>query len=483
MDIVGEVTSAVSWVCVCVTRLVANRYLLGKQLGAGGTSRVHAALDERLGRQVAIKLLDEKLVASADPAGRDRFLREGPTSASFNHRNAVTVFDAGEDEGDLYIVMELVDGESLAEHMASTSPLPIEEAVDIATHVLAALAAAHAVGIVHRDVKPANVLLGSDGDVKLADFGIAKRFDDLDESVTTTGTVIGTPRYLAPEQAVGATVTSATDVYAMGILLFEMLTGRAPFTGDSLVAIATVQQSQPAPDVRSLRPEVSAVLAATVARALATKPAERFPTASEMSAALVDADATQVMGTVEPYEVAPRSGGTQVMTQAIAVEHPLPVATTSARPTSKRAPAMVALVAVLVGVVAVIALLSGRDDRMGLAAAATDESAPPSPVTLDGPLVTEPTGSATTMPDSIPGFPYTDDIEVFLQQLEANPDLVGEKGEDLVEKLAELLDQNSPKKQRDQAKELREEIADWVDEEDLDPAIAEALDKLLEEFA
>ena len=142
---------------------------------------------------------------------------------------------------------------------------------------------------------------------------------------------------------------------------------------------------------------------------------------------------------------------------------------------------MVALVAVLVGVVAAIALLSGRDDRMGLAAAATDESAPPSPVTLDGPLVTEPTGSATTMPDIIPGFPYTDDIEIFLQQLEADPDLVGEKGEDLVEKLAELLNQNSPKKQRDQAKELREEIADWVDEADLDPAIAEALDKLLEE--
>ncbi|MEQ1874965.1 MAG: serine/threonine-protein kinase, partial [Ilumatobacteraceae bacterium] len=420
---------------------MANRYLLGKQLGAGGTSRVHAALDERLGRQVAIKLLDEKLVASADPAGRDRFLREGPTSASFSHRNAVTVFDAGEDEGDLYIVMELVDGRSLAEHMVNTGPLAIEEAVDIATQVLAALAAAHAVGIVHRDVKPANVLLGTDGAVKLADFGIAKRFDDLDESVTTTGTVIGTPRYLAPEQAVGATVTAATDVYAMGILLFEMLTGRAPFTGDSLVAIATVQQSQPAPDVRSLRPEVSAVLAATIARALATKPADRFPTASEMSAALVDADATQVMGTVEPVVAAPLSGGTQVMTQPMAVE-PLrvvasvPVLPASKQPTSKRAPAMVALVAVLIGVVAVIALLAGRDDGGGLAATPTEapaatEPALSSPITLDEPLVTEPTAVSTTVEEIIPGFAATDDIEVFLEQLEDDPELVGAKGPDL----------------------------------------------------
>ncbi|MEQ1874918.1 MAG: protein kinase [Ilumatobacteraceae bacterium] len=475
---------------------MANRYLLGKQLGAGGTSRVHAALDERLGRQVAIKLLDEKLVASADPAGRDRFLREGPTSASFSHRNAVTVFDAGEDEGDLYIVMELVDGRSLAEHMVNTGQLPIEEAVDIATQVLAALAAAHAVGIVHRDVKPANVLLGSDGAVKLADFGIAKRFDDLDESVTTTGTVIGTPRYLAPEQAVGATVTAATDVYAMGILLFEMLTGSAPFTGDSLVAIATVQQSQPAPDVRSLRPEVSEVLAATVARALATKPSDRFPTASEMSAALVDADATQVMGAVEPYVVAPRSGGTQVMTQAMAaptprVVAPVHVLPTSKKPTSKRAPAMVALVAVLIGVVAVIALLAGRDDGVGLAATPTEapgatEPALSSPITLDEPLVTEPTASATAVPTTveeiIPGFAATDDIEVFLEQLEDDPELVGAKGPDLVEKLADLLDKNG-KKLRDGARDLREEIALWVEDEDLDPDIAEALDVLLEELA
>ena len=454
---------------------------------------MHAALDERLGRQVAVKLLDEKLVASADPAGRDRFLREGPTSASFNHRNAVTVFDAGEDDGDLYIVMELVDGPSLAEHMASSGPLPIAEAIGIATQVLAALAAAHAVGIVHRDVKPANVLLGADGDVKLADFGIAKRFDDLDESVTTTGTVIGTPRYLAPEQAVGAPVTAATDVYAMGILLFEMLTGRAPFTGDSLVAIATVQQSQPAPDVSSLRPEISLGLAATVARALATKPGDRFPTAAEMSAALVDADATQLMATVAP------SGGTQIMATPIVagpiVAGPLAgdaeprsmIAVAPLRRPTKMRPMMIAAALVLV-VAAVSALLATREDTTGLVVDTTPTSAPaattptePMPTAPDvlGPLLT----IASPEPEIIPGFPYTDDIEVFLLQLEANPHLVGEKGEDLVEKLADLLIQNSAKKQRDGARELREEMIDWVEEGELDAAIAEALNVLLEEFA
>lgn len=458
---------------------MADRYLLGKQLGAGGTSRVHAALDERLGRQVAIKLLDAQLVASADPAGRERFLREGPTSALFNHRNAVTVFDAGEDAGDLYIVMELVDGPSLAEHMARIGPLPIDEAIDIAAQVLAALAAAHAVGIVHRDVKPANVLLGSDGDVKLADFGIAKRFDDLDESVTTSGTVIGTPRYLAPEQATGAAVTTATDIYAVGVLLFEMLTGQPPFAGDSLAAINAVRQSQPAPDVRSLRPEVTAPLAATVARALVTKPAGRFPTALEMTASLVDADATQLMETVAPKDVASRSGDTQVMPKAIVVKQPRSVATANPRQTSNRMPGIVALVALLFGVVVVIALLSGRDDGTGFATAAT-ESTPTAP-TLDAPLVPVPTTEAT-VDEIIPGFAQTDDIEMFLLQLEEDPDVVGVSGDELAEKLRELLDAHG-KKQRDLVKELRDEMATWVEDEELNEAIAEALDELLDEFA
>lgn len=481
-----------SGVCSTVPRRIADRYLLGKQLGAGGTSRVHAALDERLGRQVAIKLLDAQLVASADPAGRERFLREGPTSASFSHRNAVTVFDAGEDAGDLYIVMELVDGLSLAERMARDGAMGVEEATDVASQVLAALTAAHAVGIVHRDIKPANVLLGTNGDVKLADFGIAKRFDDLEDSVTTTGTVIGTPRYLAPEQARGAPATPATDVYGVGILLFEMLTAQPPFAGGSLAAIAAAQQSQPAPDVRTLRPEISASLAATVSRALATKPTDRFPTAHEMAADLVDADATQLMDAADPLTVAPRSGDTQIMTRPVAVAKAPPIAVVVERERERerlKAGPLMLLVAAVAAVV-VAALLIGRDDTMQFVAATDGATAVPVAVeTLPttpmptAPEVLGPEITSASGDEIIPGFPVTDDIEVFLLQLEANPGLVGAKGGDLVQKLADLLDQKSAKKQRDQASELRDEISDWVDDGDLDAAIAQALDGLLVDLA
>lgn len=479
-----------------MTRRIADRYLLGNQLGAGGTSRVHAALDERLGRQVAIKLLDAQLVASADPAGRERFLREGPTSASFSHRNAVTVFDCGEDEGDLYIVMELVDGPSLAERIAKNGPLPIQEATDIAAQVLAALSAAHAVGIVHRDVKPANVLLGTNGDVKLADFGIAKRFDDLEDSVTSTGMVIGTPRYLAPEQATGSPATSATDVYGVGILLFEMLTAQPPFAGGSLAAISAAQQTQPAPDVRSLRPEVSAGLAATVAHALATKPADRFVSASEMSTDLLDDDATHVMQT------APQGGDTQIMSQPIAVAPVAPAtaaaaaatpvvrvvrsrpAATSGEPMKARTGLIVVGFAVIAAVIVIA--MTGRDHTTAFTVPPTipgqvapEETTPIAPEILT-PLTTE--VAVAPVDEIIPGFPRTDDIEVFLLQLEANPGLVGWRGEELATQLRDMLDQKSGKKRRDRAEELRKEMETWVEDEELDPAIADALYELLDAF-
>ncbi len=474
------------WVCSAVTRRIADRYLLGKQLGAGGTSRVHAALDEKLGRQVAIKLLDAQLVASADPAGRERFLREGPTSASFSHRNAITVFDVGEDDGDLYIVMELVDGQSVAERLARDGQLAVEEATGIATQVLAALSSAHGVGIVHRDVKPANVLLGTNGDVKLADFGIAKRFDDLEDAVTSTGMVIGTPRYLAPEQATGSPATTASDVYGVGILLFEMLTGQPPFAGGSLAAISAVQQSQAAPDVRSLRPEVTPGLAAAVARALATKPADRFASASEMSAAVLDADATHVMQT------ASRAGDTRMMTPSIVAasvaDSPIAVATfppPASRSVHKKSKAgLVMVVCAVIAVVIVIALLAGRDNTTQFAGPSTipAPTVPGDTATVPDSGVATTTQIATTVDEIIPGFPRTDDIQVFLQQLEDNPSLVGEKGEELATQLGDVLDQHG-KKQRDAARQLREQMVTWVEDEQLDPDIADALDELLAPLA
>ena len=266
------------WVPSRMPRVLAGRYALEDELAAGGFARVYRAMDRRLNRPVAVKVLDAGRVASADPGAMKRFVREARSSAGFAHPHAVTVFDAGEADGELFLVMELVDGPSLAELIAERGPLPEDEAVRIATQVLSALGAAHASGIVHRDVKPANILLDGRGDSKLADFGIAKRFDDLTDSLTATGLVIGTLRYLAPEQARGEPVSPAADVYAVGVILHEMLTGAPPFADESLLAAAN-RDRQAVPRVDAVRPDVTLPVTDAVARALAPDPADRFDSA------------------------------------------------------------------------------------------------------------------------------------------------------------------------------------------------------------
>jgi tRNA A-37 threonylcarbamoyl transferase component Bud32 len=485
---------------VVMTRRLAGRYVLGEQLGAGGTARVHAAVDERLGRRVAVKLLDARIVAAADPAGRERFLREGQTTAGFNHRYAVTVFDAGEDDGDLFIVMELVDGPSLAEHLARTGPLPVDETLRLAGQVLSVLAAAHAADIVHRDVKPANILIGADGETRLADFGIAKRFDELDASVTSVGMVIGTPRYLAPEQALGSPATPASDVYAMGVVMFEMLTGRLPFEGDQPTAAALA--SRTAPDVRAVRPDVPAALASAIASALATEPGDRPATAAELLA-LLD-------GTWQATAGSSTADATRLMVSATAsagadATEVLPVVPmdSPARSSGRTAVAVFAVLLVVLGGVIAAATL-GTDDSgtsavdavvtADAAAAATTLAPPPAtdpPVTdppVTEPPVTEPpvTEPAVTEPpvteppviEVIPGFPATDDIEVFLAQVERDPELVGSAGEALADDLRNVLERRGVN-QRKAAEDLREMLVVWTDAGAIQPAIAVALDDLL----
>ena len=216
-----------------MVEVIAGRYRLGASIGAGGMAHVFEGHDERLDRQVAIKLVP---TAAIDPVVRERFRREARTSARFAHPNAVATYDAGEADGQLFLVMELVDGPSLARRLAAEGPLDMARACTSADAVLAALQAAHAAGIVHRDVKPANILLGRNGDVKLADFGIAKRLDDYSSELTGTGHFVGTPKYLAPEQLSGDPVTAATDVYATGVVLYEMVTGVAPFDAPTPLA-------------------------------------------------------------------------------------------------------------------------------------------------------------------------------------------------------------------------------------------------------
>ena len=193
---------------------------------------------------MAIKLVPADAI---DPVGRERFGREARSSAGFAHPNAVTAFDAGESDGFLYLVMELVDGSSLAELLADGAPLPIDQALHIEDSILAALGAAHAAGIVHRDVKPGNVLLGAHGRVKLADFGIARRLDDLTSDLTGVGQFIGTPKYLAPEQLAGEPATPASDLYAAGVVLYEMLAGEPPFDAAMPMELAWAHQNAPRP--------------------------------------------------------------------------------------------------------------------------------------------------------------------------------------------------------------------------------------------
>jgi len=253
--------------------VIADRYQLEELSGTGGMSRVFRARDLQLGRRVALKILHERF--AADPVAVERFRREARAAARLSHPNIVTVIDRGESEGRQFIVFEYVEGESLKQLVARAGPLPVAEALELTVQVGRALAFAHAHGVVHRDVKPQNVLL-RDGTPKVTDFGIARTVDVDGAGHTATGTVLGTADYLSPEQARGENATERSDVYSLAVCLFELLTGRVPFSGENAVAVALRHVDEPPPGVRELRPEVPPRLAAAVARGMAKDPEARF---------------------------------------------------------------------------------------------------------------------------------------------------------------------------------------------------------------
>ncbi|MET9972001.1 serine/threonine-protein kinase, partial [Streptomyces sp. NPDC006356] len=213
--------------------LIAGRYRLDASIGRGAMGEVWRAYDETLGRPVAVKLL---LAQGPDPTAVPRFRLEAQTAGRLNHPHVVGVLDFGEYEDRLFLVMELVEGDSLA-RLASAGPLPADQVARIAAQAAAGLAAAHRQGIVHRDIKPANLLLDADGTVKIGDFGIARFLDDPATALTATGQIVGTSLYLAPERALGRPAGPASDVYALGCVLYQLLTGRAPFQADTALAI------------------------------------------------------------------------------------------------------------------------------------------------------------------------------------------------------------------------------------------------------
>jgi predicted Ser/Thr protein kinase len=271
--------------------LIAGRYELEELVGSGGMSDVFRARDNQLDRRVAIKVLHQRY--AGDPEYLQRFRTEARAVARLSHPNIVTVIDRGDDAGRQYIVFEHVDGENLKELVVRSGRLPVRRAVELALPVADGLAFAHQEGLVHRDVKPQNVLLSREGEVKVTDFGIARSLD-VEHGVTQTGTVLGTGEYLAPEQASGKPVSPATDVYSLGVVLWELLAGEVPFKGDNFVAVALRHVNEPVPHLRDVRPDVSPRLAAAVERALAKDPASRFPSmgalAKELRACLAEGE-------------------------------------------------------------------------------------------------------------------------------------------------------------------------------------------------
>jgi len=274
--------------------LIGGRYELGPLLRRGGFADVHAGVDRRLGRDVAIKFLRPDMAERDDV--RVRFEAEARAAARLSHPNAVSVFDTGEHNRMPYIVMEQLPGRTLADVIVD-GRVSERWLVSLATGVLSALGAAHAAGIVHRDVKPGNILLAEDGTAKITDFGIAKSVEMVSGTgggtvdLTLTGQLIGTPAYLAPERLAGAPATFLSDLYSMGVVLYEALTGEKPFTGTSFIAVAQAVQSGGHPPLVSRRADIDPVLAAAVERALHRDPSRRFQSAEEMAAALSGAEA------------------------------------------------------------------------------------------------------------------------------------------------------------------------------------------------
>ena len=271
-------------------RRLADRYVLRRLIDKGGMAEVWEATDSVLGRAVAVKVLYPHL--AQDGSFSERFRLEAIAAARLAHPNVVATYDTGVDDGLAFIVMELVDGHTLREEL-SRGPVEASTARDIAAQVADALDYAHRSGIVHRDIKPANILLCPDGRAKVADFGIAKAALDDGEpakDLTGTGAIIGTAKYLSPEQVDGRALDGRSDIYALGVVLYEMLCGRPPFTGDTDMAVGIQHLSSRPAQPRSVRPDVPWALEAIVLKALEKSPDDRFPTAASMQQALERAD-------------------------------------------------------------------------------------------------------------------------------------------------------------------------------------------------
>jgi serine/threonine-protein kinase len=294
-----------------VGEVLSDRYEVEELVGTGGMSSVFRAHDRLLDRKVALKVLHQQY--SEDAEYIERFRREARAVAALSHPNIVTVIDRGEHENRQFIVFEYIDGENLKALIQRRGPAPVTTALELAMQVARGLSFAHQQGLVHRDVKPQNVLLNGDGQAKVTDFGIARSLD-VQQGMTQTGTVLGTSDYIAPEQAQGMRVDEHTDVYSLGVVLYEMLTNEVPFPGENFVAVAMRHINEAPPSIRDKRPDVSPRLEAAVQRAMAKRPEDRFQTMAdfcrELEANLAEAQGDTVTAPALPRRKrAPRRQG------------------------------------------------------------------------------------------------------------------------------------------------------------------------------
>ena len=302
-------------------RTYGGRYTVLGRVGSGGMAEVYRARDELLGREVALKVLHERF--SQDRSFIERFKREAQAAANLNHPNIVSLFDYGADNGTYFIVMELIDGRSLSDVLRDEGPLMPERAAEIAADVARALGRAHSGGLVHRDIKPSNIMLTSSGQTKVTDFGIARALgSDGDQTMTQTGMVIGTAAYFSPEQAQGNPVDARSDVYALGVVLYEMLAGRAPFTGETPLAVAYKHVREDPSPPSSVNGDVPKSLDAITMKALAKNPDNRYSSAREMEEDLErflagqKVHATPLLGTTQAMTtVQPHGSETAVLQQ------------------------------------------------------------------------------------------------------------------------------------------------------------------------
>jgi eukaryotic-like serine/threonine-protein kinase len=328
-----------------VGEVLADRYELEELVGTGGMSSVFRAHDRLLDRKVALKILHQHY--SSDDDYVERFKREARSVAALSHPNIVTVIDRGEHADRQFIVFEYVDGENLKRMIERRGPAPVPDALELAIQIARGLGFAHQQGLIHRDVKPQNVLLNGDGRAKVTDFGIARSLN-VQRGMTQTGTVLGTSDYIAPEQAQGQRVDEHTDVYSLGVVLYELLTSEVPFPGENFVAVAMRHINEEPPSVRDKRPDVSPRLDDAIRRAMAKRPEDRFPTMDAFCAAL------------EACLAELQSAGTQLARPAVARPR------RQHRPRFSLWPLLVALV-VLAAAVAVGAVLIFRNDSGGKA--------------------------------------------------------------------------------------------------------------------